>query len=110
MSGYWLYLTIQITKPIMKVSQETMRPVWDNIEETFLRRFSEENGGPKKGTKAYEKQKVEFFTGAMAALHATLASPLTETANEQEENGLSMPAFWVLPLLSGRELKCEETK
>ena len=92
----------------MKVSQETMRPVWDNIEETFLRRFDEANNGPKKGTKAYEKAKIEFFTGAMAALHAVLASPLTETESEQEENGFSMPAFWVLALMSGRTLKCEE--
>ena len=92
----------------MKTSLDTMRPVYDNIEQTFLRRFDEANGGPKKGTKAYEKAKVEFFTGAMAALHALLASPLTETESEQEENGLSMPAFWVLALMSGRELKCEE--
>ena len=92
----------------MKVTQETMRPVWDNIEETFLARFAETNGAPKKGTKDYESKKAEFFTGAMAALHALLNSPLTEELEDKEANGLSMPAFWVLPLMSGRDLKCEE--
>jgi len=94
----------------MKVTQESMKPVWDNIEETFLARFAESTGAPRKGTKAYDKQKAEFFTGAMAALHALLNSPLTEELEDKEANGLSMPAFWVLPLLSGRDLKCEETK
>ena len=90
------------------MTKDEMTPVYEAIEQRFLSRFSVENGGPKKGSKAYEKQKVEFFTGAMSALHAVLSQE--DNIAQDEINGYSMPAFWVLPLLSGRELKCEETK
>jgi hypothetical protein len=102
------YIIVYKLKQPMKATQETMRPVWDNIEDTFLRRFDESNQMHKKGTKAYDKAKAEFFSGAMAALHAMLNSPLTNELTDSEANGLSMPAFWVLPIMSGRALKCEE--
>ena len=89
------------------MTQEEMKPIWAAIEKSFVGRFST-MGAPKKGSKAYEKQKVEFFTGAMSALLAVLSQE--ENIAQDEINGYSMPAFWVLPLLSGRELKCEETK
>ena len=85
---------------------EEMRPTYDAIEKQFVSRFFGQHAQYKKGTKAYEKAKAEFFTGAMSALYATLSQ--RDDMTEQEVNGYSMPAFWVLALMSGRELKCEE--
>jgi len=82
-----------------------MKPIYDAIEQRFMGRMKPENGGPKKGSKTYDRAKGDFFAGAMSALNAMLSE---EDLPETMINGYSMPAFWVLSIMSGRDLKCEE--
>lgn len=87
------------------MTRQEMDPVYKAIEKRWLDRAAHNF---KKGTKAYSTAKIEFFTGAMAALHAVLSQE--ENIAQDEISGYSMPAFWVLALMSGRDLKCEETE
>jgi len=89
----------------MKYTREQMSEIYDEIEQSFIDRFNTP-GAPKKGTKAYEKQKCEFFAGAMNGILATLKQD--KTATQEEINTAAMPVVWAINLLSGRSLKCEE--
>ena len=89
---------------------EKMKKVYDRIEQGFISRFNTAEA-PKVGTVAYNKAKAEFFAGACNGLLAMLSEEVDVNGDylpEETINGCSMPVFWIIPLLSGRELDCEK--
>ena len=83
----------------------------EKIEETFKGRAKA--FGLKKGTKAYDKERTAFFTGAMTAMHTILEEGEYANTTEMEESkvkGRTMNPEWVICIMTGQEMIFEKEK
>ena len=85
---------------------EKRNQIHKEIEETFVSRM--QSLGVKKGTEEYSTARTEFFTGAMAAMHAIVNAEEFKNTDEMDKpqlGGFYMPPIWVFGIMRGDDFE-----
>lgn len=59
----------------------------------------------KPGTRTYLREQGAFFSGAAAAIHA-----MDDTNPDPTKLSPKVPVWWIIAILSGRDITAEEKK